>query len=114
MTKGQLLQKLVAKAKHELNLDITNISYNLSVDQIQIIPHTYYYQFPKPTVLTPAKLKEVNTKFLKDYDQNSEYQNFLFRINRYSLLDQKEMTSKPPYGKVVGSIKVSGYLYQVK
>ena len=112
--KGKLLRELVKEAEKELNFKIQKISYNLPVDKIKIVPHSHFYQFRQPTILTPKKLKEVNNKFLKDYEKDSDYQNFLFRINQYGLLDEKEVWQKPPYGRVVGSIKIAGHLYQVE
>ena len=89
--KGKLLRELVKEAEKELNFKIQKISYNLPVDKIKIVPHSHFYQFRQPTILTPKKLKEVNNKFLKDYEKDSDYQNFLFRINQYGLLDEKEV-----------------------
>ena len=112
--KGKLLEKLVKKAQTSLNLKISEVSYNLPVDQIKITPQSHFYQFQKPVIFTPQILKETNNKFLKSYEKDNEYQNFLFRINQYGLLDERKLLTKPPYGQVVGSIKISGHLYQVK
>lgn len=112
--KGKLLTQLIKSAEKNLNFKIKEVSYNLPVDEIKIATHSHFYQFRQPTVLTPNILKEVNNKFLKNYEKDNDYQNFLFRVNQYSLLDQKEIWTKPPYGKTVGSIKIAGHLYQVK
>lgn len=112
--KGKILAKLIKKAEKHLHLKITSVSYNLPINDLKILPHSYFYQFNKPTILTPEKLAVINKKFLnQDNNFQKDYQNFLFKINQYILLDQKEILTKPPLNRIISSIKISGYLYQV-
>ena len=112
--KGEMLKELIVTAETELGFTIKSINYNLPVRGTKIVPYSFFYQFSKPTIFTPAVSKWLNNKFLKDYEKESDYQNVLFHVNEYALLDQKEIWKKPPYGQKISSIKISGYLYLAK
>ena len=85
-----------------------------NVKNIKIIPHEYFYKFSEPTLFNERILNNINEEFLKSYQRKKQYQNFLFKINKYILLDQKESFSKPPFQRILSSIKISGFLYQAE
>ena len=111
---GKIFNNLIKQAEKELKISLKNISYNLPIKNIKIIPHEYFYKFSEPTLFNERILNNINEEFLKSYQRKKQYQNFLFKINKYILLDQKESFSKPPFQRILSSIKISGFLYQAE
>lgn len=111
--KGKLLAQLIQKAQKQLKFTLNNISYNLPIEKLKIVPHEYFYKFPQPTLFNQVSLRMIHDKFLKNYEKEKDYQNFLFKINQYILLDEKLILTKPPFNQTISSIKIKGYLYQI-
>ncbi|WHP38856.1 MAG: hypothetical protein QJQ54_02220 [Mollicutes bacterium] len=109
----KLLQKLVKKAEKELSIKIVELSYNLPCDQLKIFKHSYIHQFSSSVKIGVPELKKIHQGFLTMSNKDKDYENCLFKITNYHLIDQNKKQKNAPFEEIVESIKVEGYLYQI-